>query len=102
MHINYDAITDVMLDVETMSTRPDAAIVSIAASFFNEDSFGPQAYMAVSLKSSMDAGGVVDADTMLWWMQQTQEAQSAWADPIVQKNTYSEARALEQLRSFLK
>lgn len=69
--------THVMLDLETMSTRPDAAIVAIGACVFDPYSFArPIALFdaGVHLQSSVDAGLHVDPATILWWLQQNDTA----------------------------
>lgn len=67
-----------MLDLETMDTRPSAAIVSIGCVEFDLESrlVRNEFYTNVSLRSSMACGGTVDADTIMWWMSQTLEARS--------------------------
>lgn len=73
----------VMVDLETMSTRNNASIVSIGAVKFwlnvDQDSFSPDQlfHIAVDLASSQDAGLDIDAETVKWWMEQAKEAQSA-------------------------
>ncbi len=71
--------THVMLDLETMGNGPNAAIVAIGAAAFNiqdteisADSF----YARVRLESSVERGGVIDSSTVLWWMEQSDEARS--------------------------
>lgn len=65
----------IMLDIETMSIGKEAAIVSIGAVRFDvhdcplTDTF----YCEVNLKSSQAAGGKIDANTVVWWAQQSQE-----------------------------
>ena len=68
----------VMIDLETMSLAPNAALVSIGAVMMTEqgetiDSF----YRNVSLVSSVNAGLHVDPATILWWMQQSDQARDA-------------------------
>jgi len=59
-----------MVDLETMGTGNEAAIVSIGAVKFEpmgsgiDDAF----YVGVSLASSVAHGLKVDPDTVLWWM----------------------------------
>lgn len=80
----------VMIDLETMGTRPDAAIVAIGAVEFdpqfmeNEDGrnfhrgkLGRTFYRVVDLQSSIEYGGTVDGSTMYWWLQQSEEARRA-------------------------
>jgi len=65
-----------MIDLETLGTRPDAAILSIAAVEFDPETrqLGREFYEIVDLASSMRTGGTVDASTILWWMKQSNEA----------------------------
>jgi DNA polymerase III epsilon subunit-like protein len=63
----------VMLDLETFSTAPDAAIVQVGAVIF--DNFPVETTLAgrgtfertIALQSSILAGGRMDADTVEWW-----------------------------------
>lgn len=74
----------VMLDLETMSMKPNAAIVAIGACVFNlelgvTDTF----YRAVTLESSVEMGGVIDPSTVTWWLDKPKEAQEALLkDPV--------------------
>ena len=70
---------NVMLDLETMGTRPDAAIVSIGAVAFDFTTMklGETFYTVVDLQSSIDAGGTTDEATIKWWSTKKQEAQDA-------------------------
>lgn len=72
---------DVMLDLETMGTGPRAAIVEIGAVEFDckTGAVGPLFYQAVDLATSVSMGGEMDASTVLWWMQQSDEARGAFA-----------------------
>ncbi len=62
----------VMIDLESMGTTPDSAIISIGAVRFNyeEYNFDDTFYRTVNLKSSQRAGGKIDGETIMWWMQQ--------------------------------
>lgn len=67
---------DVMLDLETMGNAPTSAIIAVGAVKFDPaarrivDKF----YSRVDLQSCMDAGLVVSADTIMWWLQQSDAA----------------------------
>lgn len=68
-------MAQVMLDLETMGNGPSAAIVAIGAvSFSVEGGVLDEFYKAVSLETSVLAGGVMDPSTVLWWLQQSNEA----------------------------
>lgn len=62
--------TRVMVDLETLSNAPNAAIVQIGA----VDDGGRTFVLRVSAQSSMDAGLKADGSTIEWWMQQSEEA----------------------------
>jgi len=68
---------NVMVDLETMSTQGNAAIVAIGAVAFRDDGIGPEFYRTVDLKSSVYYGLHLDPDTIMWWMGQSNEARSA-------------------------
>ena len=67
--------TQVMIDIETMGTGNNAAILSIGAVKFDlslrdvsHDCIIDRFYAPVDLKSSQAHGGKVDADTVIWWL----------------------------------
>lgn len=65
----------IMIDLETMSTAPNAAIVAVGAVRFGVSSgVGESFYRRVDLASSMAAGLIADADTIRWWMRQSDAA----------------------------
>jgi DNA polymerase III epsilon subunit-like protein len=72
---------DVMLDLETMGTSAQAAIVAVGAVEFDiaAQKIGESFYAVVDLESSVKSGGVIDTSTVLWWLQQSDEARSAFA-----------------------
>jgi 3'-5' exoribonuclease-like protein len=69
----------VMLDLETMGTSKDAAIVAIGAVRFdlNTGLLGDKFYQVINLKSAQRAGGKIDADSVMFWLQQSDEARKA-------------------------
>lgn len=70
-----------MLDLETMSTKPNAALVAIGAVVFNAENVIGKFYRAVDLQSSMDARLDVEAGTVAWWSRQSDEARAVLTDP---------------------
>lgn len=67
-----EAARNVMLDIETLSTQPDAVIIAIAAVVMDSES-SIEFYRTISLESSLSTGGTMDADVLLWWMHSNQE-----------------------------
>lgn len=72
-------MNNLMIDIETLSTQSDAAIATIGAVFFEPETggIGPTFYTAVGLSSAQQAGGRIDADTVIWWMKQSSAARAA-------------------------
>lgn len=68
--------SNIMLDLETMSKGPDAAIIAIGAVCFDLEAgeTGPCYYNRVSLAEAVECGGTIDADTVLWWLKQDDDA----------------------------
>ena len=64
----------VMLDLETMGTASDSAIIAIGAVRFNTEGIVDRFYEIVDLQSCIDAGLRVDGSTVVWWMQQADQA----------------------------
>lgn len=71
-----------MVDIETMGTTPDAAVVAIGACMFDPYA-GPdqeiQDYdtflIRISLDSNETIGRKIAAGTVMWWLQQSPDAQ---------------------------
>ncbi|GGH28387.1 3'-5' exoribonuclease [Sphingobacterium alkalisoli] len=92
--------TDVMIDLETLDTKPSAAILSIAAVAFNietgnicDDVF----YKKLDYRDQFDDGRTMSVDTIMWWADQ---------DPAVRKEALGGkeklAYALWELEGFFK
>lgn len=92
-------VNHLMIDTETMGNKPNAPVVSIGAVFFEPSTgeLGEEFYRVVSLKSSMDGGAVPDPETIIWWMQQNEEARKAICD----KDAISISAALIKLNTFI-
>lgn len=64
----------IVLDLETMGTKQDAAIIEIGMVIFNHTGLDGTANVleqwssAIRLESSMKYGGTADAGTITWWM----------------------------------
>ncbi len=79
-------MNNIMLDLETMGTGRNAAIIAIGAVYFDSETqiLGDTFYRAVDLESSVAAGGTMDAATVKWWMQQGDSARSLFLSRNVQ------------------
>lgn len=66
---------EIMVDLETMSTKSNAAIISIGAVKF-DTRIKSEFYEVVALQSSINVGLSVEARTILWWMEQDDESRN--------------------------
>lgn len=92
---------EIMLDLEWMGKPPNAAIIAIGAVAICRESLSVLGSISlqVSLESSMKAGCKVDADTILWWMQQSDEARRVFMD---NDSALKLSTALIHLNDFIK
>lgn len=86
----------VMLDLETMGVRPDAAIVQIGAVLFEPVSGGKilngQAFNHyVRLQ---DGAGTVDNGTVAWWLKQPKEARERLANGMEEGEVLTDVLAM--------
>ena len=88
---------NVMIDLETMGTNNNAAIIAIGAVTFDfEGNIGPTFYETIDLASSVENGGVMDASTVLWWMKQSGDARKEF-----EREGLLEYVVLEHFQEFL-
>lgn len=92
-------MNDLMLDLETLSTRNDAAIISIGACLFDMKTgqIGPTFHRHIKLDDS-PLRGHISADTVKWWLKQDDAARNAIASPAKAVKLGS---ALFDLREFI-
>lgn len=66
----------VMIDIETMGSQSQSAIVSIGAVRFDlkTGEIGERFYVNVDLQSCIDFGLIINSDTLMWWLNQNEEA----------------------------
>lgn len=70
----------VMLDLETLSQKKTAAIVSIGATKFDESGIVDEFYININPLSCKEAGLHIQKETIDWWKQQKPEAYAALKD----------------------
>lgn len=75
-----------MLDIETMGTKSNSLILSIAAVEFNIESGKTNREFEgfINPKSSLELGFDIDAETLMWWLEQSDDARSV----ITKKRSY--------------
>ena len=64
--------TSVMLDLETLGTRPDCVILTLGAikfDPFSEKEPGPGIHFRLDIEDQLAKGRTVDDSTIEWWAQ---------------------------------
>lgn len=94
---------NVMIDLETLGTRPGCAILSIGAARFNSKHgiFGQLLYVVVNGQSCFDVGLKVEPETADWWESQGEEAKAVLDQAGSLKTSTPLAEALGLLRGFI-
>lgn len=85
----------VMIDIETLSTEPDACVVAIGAAKFDEHGVTDTLSLIISKK---DWHGHIDHNTVAWWMEQSSDAKAATFN---QEGAMSAISAQQQLKDFI-
>lgn len=73
--------TRIIVDLETLGTKPGSAILSLGAVVFGKN--GPTEktfYCAIDLQSCVAVGLTIDPKTIGWWMGQSAEARKVFSD----------------------
>ena len=77
-------MTSVMLDIETLGTRPDCVVLTLGAVKFNPyslDEPGPGIYLRLDPDEQILLEREVQEDTLLWWMKQPEDVRKEALDP---------------------
>lgn len=69
---------EVMVDIETLSTDPRAVVLSVAVVTFDQEfGAGFEILHYPHVQTQIDLGRKVDADTVSWWMRQSDAARTS-------------------------
>lgn len=95
---NKDNMNQIMIDIETMGNGSNSALVSLAAVKFDMKTGkkGDVFYRKISLKSCLDIGLKVNADTIMWWLKQSEEARKE----LYQGETFNISEVLTDFTGF--
>ena len=75
---------DIMLDLESLGTRPDCAILTLGAVKFDPytpDAFGDSLYLRIDVDEQLALGREVQQDTIDWWGRQAADVRDEALDP---------------------
>lgn len=92
-------MNDLMLDLETLSTHNDSAILSIGACLFDIETgdIGATFHRHIELDDS-PLRGHISADTVKWWLKQDDAARQAIANP---PDAFRLGRAISDFYEFI-
>jgi DNA polymerase III epsilon subunit-like protein len=71
---------NLMIDLETLSTRSNAVIVSLGAVLFTPDKIVSSHYAVLDLEDQLENGRHVEAGTLKFWFSQKPEAQAVFKE----------------------
>lgn len=60
-----------MLDFETLDTTATSVVLSLGIVLFNKEKILTSSYYEFDIKSQMEQGRTMSADTIMWWLNQT-------------------------------
>ena len=93
---------DIMLDIETLSTRPDAVVLTLGAVKFSpwasEVDTDTGLYVRVDVEEQLALDRHVQQDTVDWWRKQTEEVRE---EALGDANRTSVTELLNQLNKFV-
>lgn len=90
-----------MLDLESLGTRPDCAILTLGAVKFDEytpGSFGDSLYLRIDVDEQLVLGRTVQEDTLEWWMSQAEDVRE---EALGEDGRISMEEMYKQLNRFL-
>ncbi len=73
--------SDVMIDIETLGTRPGCVVRSIGAVRFNRDSILDTFKVNITVESCTEVGLVIDPKTQAWWDEKSDAAKAGLLTP---------------------
>jgi len=73
--------TQVMLDLETLGQKPGSVIVAIGAVQFGGGKITSEFYRRITATSAVRVGLRIDAETVLWWLKQSDAARAEITQP---------------------
>ena len=91
---------DVMIDLETLGTCNNAVIIQIGACYFDRATgkIGKKLLINVDVESSLKKGFEVEAHTLYWWLEQSEDARQS----LIKKKGVSVIAAIKKINTFLK
>ena len=92
---------DIMLDLETLSTRPDATILTFGAckfSPYNQEDITQGIYFRINVDEQIAIGSHVDENTIEWWGRQADDVRE---EALGDDNRISLEQFTQELNRFI-
>lgn len=92
-------MNDVMIDFETLGNGENKCLCQVGAVYFDRvtGALGKEFKVNIDAQSHVISGGVIDASTVYWWLEQSNEARAS----ILSQPRVNVVEAMSQLNSFL-
>jgi len=72
-----------MIDLETLDTKPSAVVLSVGAVVFNTEKIIRHGYWVIDPREQIANSRTMSFDTIKWWMEQNKEAQKVFTDQAI-------------------
>jgi 3' exoribonuclease, RNase T-like len=92
----------IMVDLETLDTKPTTVILSIGAVQFDETQTGMTFYRTCQIDDQITAGRTISGSTIDWWMGQSRVAQEKLFSPAAIASRMQLPNVLKDFGRFVK
>ena len=72
----YDPAEHVMIDIETLGTKPGSVVFSVGAVPFSADGVEEGERWVMGVQDQLNMGLTVDADTLAWWLKRAKSGEA--------------------------
>lgn len=88
-------MTEAMIDLETLDTKPTGVIISIGLVIFEGDNILSEHYGVLSIQDQLELGRTINEDTLKWWMSRNDAARAVFKEkPASFKSVMSDMAAV--------
>tara|TARA_R110000868_G_C10972634_1_gene770658 strand:- start:35384 stop:35914 length:531 start_codon:yes stop_codon:yes gene_type:complete len=87
-----------MFDIETFGTVANAVVISVGAAGFDKEGKSFEYYQRIDIESQTKAGRSMNESTLLWWMDQSKEAQTVFKEDA-QDTKYALDKMIVQIQN---
>ena len=92
---------NIMIDLETLDTKPSSVILSVGLVAFDDEKIYDTLYVVPPAQPQLDLGRTVSFSTIAWWMQQSTEAKSVFKEQEKNQSSLKYATYLSEIANFI-